>query len=100
MTLAQPLARPDHDLAAHGIKADHVKRLGRRDADAATLADRVVDDAAMAAEHTAIDVDDVACLCGAGPEALDDVGIAASRHEADVLAVGLLRRHQPELTGE
>ena len=60
------------------------------DAEAAALADGEMDDAVMAAEHTAVEIDDVAGLGGAGPQPLDHFGVAAGRHEADVLAVLLV----------
>ena len=58
----------------------------------------------MPAEHPAVEVHDVARLGRAGPELLDHRGIGAVRHEADVLAVGLVgdrqavaRRQRPGL---
>ena len=56
----QRLARADDDPPAGRIEVDDVERLADGDADAAALADRVVDDAGMAAEDAAVDVDDVA----------------------------------------
>ncbi len=61
----QRLARADDDPPPGGIEVDDIERLADRDADAAALADGVVDDALMAAEHPAIDMDDVARLAGA-----------------------------------
>ena len=84
---AQPLPRADHDLAALGIELHHLEGLGRRHADPAPLADGVIDDAAMPPEHAAVDMDDVARLCRARAQPLDDPGVAAGGHEADVLAV-------------
>ncbi len=49
----------------------------------------------MASEHPAVEVDDLAGLGGAGPQLLDHRSIGAVRHEADVLAVGLVRHRQP-----
>ena len=43
-----------------GVEMDDIERLAGGDADAAALADRVVQDAVMAAEHAAVDMDDVA----------------------------------------
>ncbi len=56
----QRLARADDHAAAGGVEMHDVERLARGDADAAALADRVVQDAVMAAEHAPVDVDDVA----------------------------------------
>src|SRR5690606_3874471 len=52
------IARPDDDTAAAGVEMDDIERLARRDADAAALADGVVDDSVVAAEHATVDVDD------------------------------------------
>ena len=53
----------------------------------------------MAPQDPARQVDDLARRGRAGPQPLDDVGIAPLRHEADVLAVGLLRHRQAEAGG-
>ena len=54
----QRLARADDDARPLGIEPHHVERLADRQAEAAPLTDGVVDDAAMAAEHPAVDMDD------------------------------------------
>ncbi len=54
----------------------------------------------MAAEHAAVDMDDVARLGRARAQALDHLRIAPGRHEADVLAVGLIGDRQPEIARE
>ena len=56
----QRLARADDDARPVGIEVHDIERLARGDADAAALADRVAQDAVMAAEHAAVDMDDVA----------------------------------------
>ena len=58
------LARADHDAARCRVEAHHVERLAGRDAEPAPLADGVMDDAVMAAEHAAVEIDDVAGLGG------------------------------------
>ncbi len=83
-----------------GIEPHDVERLADREAEAAALADGVVDDALVAAEHAAVEMDDLAGLRGAGPQPLDDVAVAPLRHEADVLAVGLVGDREAELAGE
>ena len=93
----QRLARTDDHAASGRVEMDDVERLADGDADAAPLADRVVDDAVVAAEHAAVDVDDVAGLAGAGLEPLDDVGVVPVGHEADVLAVVLVGDGEAEL---
>ena len=93
----QRLARADDHPPAGRVEMDHIERLADRDADAAALADRVVDDALVAAEHAPVDMDDVARLAGAGLQPLDHLGIVALRHEADVLAVVLVGDRQAQL---
>src|SRR4249919_122394 len=97
---AQRRARPDYDPARRGVEPDHVKRMARRDAEPAPLADREMDDAGMRAENAAVEIDDVAGLGRARLEALDHLGVAARRHEADVLAVVLVGHRQRKLTRE
>ena len=91
----QRLARTDDDAGPLGIEMHDIERLAGRDADAAPLADRVAQDAFMAAEHAAVDMDDVAGRGGGRLQLGDDVGIFALRHEADVLAVGLSATTSP-----
>ena len=56
----QRLARADDHLRRVGVEPDDVERLADRDAEAAALADGVVDDALVAAEHAAVEMDDLA----------------------------------------
>src|SRR3546814_10424577 len=58
------------------------------------------DDTVVAAQHPALQVDDVARHDRLGPQLLDHVGVGAVRHEADVLAVGLRRHRQAVAGGE
>ena len=60
----QRLARADDDARALGVEVDDIERLAGGNADAAALADRVAQDAVMAAEHAAVDMDDVAGIGG------------------------------------
>ena len=78
---------------------DDVERLAGGDAEPAALADRIAQDAVMAAQMPAVDMVDVARLGGFGPQLGDDVGIFALRHETDVLAVGLGGHRQPHALG-
>ena len=94
------LARTDDDAPVIRIELHHIERLALGDADAAALADGEMDDAVMAAEHAAVDMHDIAGLRRAGLQLGNDVGIAAARHEADVLAVGLFRDLERELAGD
>src|SRR5262249_16817527 len=93
----QSFPRTDHHLAAGGVELQHIERLLGRHADPFALTDRVIDDAAVAAEHPSIDVDDIAGLGGARAQALDHLRVAPGRHEADILAVGLLGDSKPEV---
>ena len=93
---AQRLARPDDDAPRRRIEPHHIERIAGGDAEAAPLADGEMDDAVVAAEHPAVEIDDVAGLGRARPQPLDDVGVAAGRHEADVLAVVLVGDRKPE----
>jgi hypothetical protein len=83
-----------------GLDPHHVERLGlAADLQPAALADGEVDDPRMLAEHPPAKVDDLARRLGLGPQPLDQPGIVAVGHEADVLAVGLGRDDQPGLGG-
>src|SRR6185437_12948319 len=85
-----------HDLAAGGVEPDHVERFAASNPEAAALPDGVAQDAAVAAKHAARKVDDVARRGGSGAKPLDEVGVMARGHEADVLAVGLFRNGEAE----
>ncbi len=50
----------------------------------------------MAAEHATVDMNDIAGLARLGLQPPDHVGVAALRHEADVLAVVLVGDVEPE----
>src|SRR3954447_9868668 len=90
----------DHDLGLARVEADDVKRFADGEPEPAPLPDRVMDDAAVAAEHAAVEVDDVAGARRPGLQPLDDLAVMALRYEADVLAVGLVGDAEPELPGE
>src|SRR5690606_8287658 len=78
----------DH-LPALGVEPHDVKWSSARQLEAAPLADRIVHDTVVPAKDTAVHVNDVARLGGAGAQALDHIGIAPGGNEADVLAVRL-----------
>src|SRR5690606_30732817 len=86
----QSIARADDHPPPDGIEVDDVERLADGDADAAALADSVVDDTGVTAKHAAVDMDDVAGFRGARLQPLDHIGVPAVRHKADVLAVVLV----------
>src|SRR5581483_4265216 len=87
---------PHDHLPAGGIEAQHVERRRAGDAETAALPYGEMDHARMAPEDPSIEIDDLPRLRRAGREAPDHGGIAALRHEADVLAVGLGGHRQPE----
>src|SRR5262249_43060736 len=97
---AQRLARSDHDAARRRIEPHHIERMPGGDAEPAALADGEMNDAVVPPEHMAVEIDDVAGLGGTRLEPLDHLGVAARRHEADVLAVVLVGDRETELTGE
>src|SRR3984893_12489950 len=92
----QCLARPYHDAAAGSIEPHHIERRAGSDAQSAALTDGEMNDALMPADGAAVEVDDIAGQNRVGPQPADDVGIAPARHEADVLAVLLVRHGEAE----
>ena len=59
-----------------------------------------MDHAAVASKHRAVEVDDLARRLGLGPQPLDQAGVIAVGHEADVLAVELGGDLELQLGGE
>src|SRR3954468_5407 len=95
---AQRRARPDHDPARRGVEPDHVERMAGGDAEPAPLADGEMNDAGMRAENAAVEIDDVTGFGRPRLEAPDHLGVAARRHEADVLTVLLVAHGERKLT--
>src|SRR5436190_354714 len=58
----QRLARPHYDPAGTMLELDHVERLAGGDAETLPLPDRVVDDALVLPQHSAVEMDDFALL--------------------------------------
>ena len=73
-----------------GIEPNHEERRAGGDPEPPPLADGVVDDAVVAAEHRTVHVHDLARPDGARLQLLHDVAVAALGNEADVLAVVLV----------
>jgi hypothetical protein len=92
----QSVARADHHLPRTGVEPHHVKRLAGCDTKPLPLADGEMDNAAMAAERCAVEVDDIAGFRRAGLEPLDHLRIVAGWHETDVLAVVLVGHREAE----
>src|SRR6202521_3274544 len=88
-------ARADDNSGARRIEGHHVERLGRGDAEAPALPDRVVNNAGVTAEEAAVEMDNVAGNRRAGDQALDHLAIVARWNEADVLAVGFFGVDEP-----
>src|SRR5260370_31096199 len=55
-----------------------------------------MNDALVPADGAAVEIDDIARQKRVRPQPADDVGIASRRHEADVLAVMLVRHCEAE----
>src|SRR5690606_36387246 len=73
-------------------------RLARGDDKALALADRVIDDPVMLAEHPAIEMNDLTLGQRLRVHLFDDVDILALRDKADVLAVVLFGDFEVEFT--
>ena len=82
-------AGADGDRVRRRILRGHVEGLGRRDADSAALADGEVVVAAVAADHAARAVEDVALAVVEVAVAPQESGLALAGEEAEVLALGL-----------
>jgi hypothetical protein len=78
----------------------HVERIAGGHAEALALADRVMNDAGMLAEHPPVNMDDVAGQRRIRLELGDHIGVFALRHETDVLAVGLVGDDQAHFLGQ
>ncbi len=80
-------ARADDDRAGALLRAQHVERLARGDADALALAGREAPGAVVAAELAPLLVDDRP-RAGLGAVALEEVAVVVAREEARLLALG------------
>src|SRR5690242_11972143 len=92
----QCFARADHDAPQRRVKTHDIERRTGSDTKPAPLANGEMDDAVMAAEHTTLQIDDLAGPGSAGTQPFDDIGIAAVGHKTDVLAVLLVSDAKPE----
>ena len=82
--------RADDDLGALGVEANNEERLRlAADLETTALTDGEIDDAVMAADHLAVEIDDGAGSQRAGAQLGDEAAVIAIGHEADILAVGL-----------
>src|SRR5690606_18691845 len=93
-------AGADDDTPRLRLDADDVERLRRAaDADALALAHREIDDAVVAAQYLAREVDDIAGVAGLGAQAFDDAGLVAAGRDADVHALRLCRHREAQSLG-
>ena len=89
---------PDGDPFRERVHIQHVRSIGRAShLQPPPLADRELVIGLVRADDGALGIDDVARFHCVRLQLLDDVGIAAGRHEADVLAVLLVGDREPEL---
>src|SRR6202012_710868 len=72
----------------------HEQRVAERNAETLALADGEMRNALMLTQYVAVEIDDLAGRKRIRLQAADDVGVAARRHEADVLAVMLVGDRQ------
>src|SRR5207253_6140088 len=89
----------DGDGVRRGVERRDVERRAGCEAEATLLPDRVACDPAMRAELPALPVDDRARTEQARLAAPKEVTIVAVGHEADLLALGLVRCHEAEAPG-
>src|SRR5581483_7130498 len=80
-----------------GVDLDDVARLGGREEQPAALADRVVDEAAVRAEHLAVAIEDWARADRVWRVPGDEAAVVVVGDEADLLALRLVGCHESEL---
>ena len=101
MTGKRALRSDDHAVR-RGVDGHDIERpfgfisiLAPADAKPAPLPNGEINDAVMRAENRAVEMHDLPRLDRAGPEPPHHIAIAAVRHKADILAVGLVGNGQP-----
>src|SRR5262252_2897413 len=92
----QCFARADHNPARRRVETHDIERRTGRDTKPAPLADSETNNAVMAAEHAALEIDNLAGPGGARTQPFDHIGIAAVWHKTDVLAVLFVGNGEPE----
>ena len=83
------------DPAAFSVDLHDIQWLTLGDSEPPTLSDGKVYNALVPTQNPAIQMNDFTRLGTIGPQLLDEIGIAALGHEADVLAVGLVGNREP-----
>src|SRR5439155_27265683 len=86
----------DHYGGPLGIELDDIQGSPHGEAEPLLLPDGVAGDAAVRPEHPPLEVDNGAGAEHAGLTAAQEAAVVVVRDEADLLALGLVRRHQPE----
>src|ERR1022692_411041 len=99
------LIAADHHLLIRPVNLNHIERRSRRHAQALTLSDGEVVDAAVFADHFPARSYQLTrsvrqSLATLGEVRINKALIVAARDEADLLRVGLLRQRQPPLAGQ
>src|SRR5215470_6733776 len=92
----QCFARADHNPAQRRIETHDIERRTGGNAKPAALTDGKMNNALMAAEYAALEIDDLAGPGGARTQPFDHIGIAAVGHKTDVLAVLFVGDGEPE----
>ena len=95
----QSLARADNHLALFSVNGDNINRLAGRDTQPTPLADRIMQHALMRAQKRAVHMANFAGQAAIGAQALNDTGIIAIGHKANILAIGLVGHHQAKRGG-
>src|SRR6185503_812783 len=98
--LERSFADPVDDTPLLGFKTHDIERRAGSNAKSAPLTDSEMNNAGMRTKHFPIKIDDIAGLRRARLQPFDNVGVVASRDEADVLTVVLVGNCEPEAAGE
>src|SRR5215472_4527026 len=96
----QRFARADQYAARRRVETYDIEWGTGGDAKPPPLTDSEVNNAVMAAEHAAIQIDDLAGSGGARTQPFDHIGITAVWHETDVLAVLFVGDREAEAAGQ
>ena len=96
----QKRAWADNHLCFCRIKAQHIERFAAGNAEPATLADGIVNNALMLAQNLSADMNDLARLHGFRLQPFDDFCIFSAGHKTNILTVGFVGYGKAELPGE
>src|SRR5262249_57003355 len=93
-------ARADQSAARRRVETYDIEWGTGGDAKPPPLTDSEVNNAVMAAEHAAVQIDDLAGSGGARTQPFDHIGITTVWHETDVLAVLFVGDREAEAAGQ